>query len=55
MIKVNARMETNIKGVFACGDLVGDVKLIAVACAQGIIAAISTFNSIKKPYWLSKS
>ena len=52
MIKVNHRMETSIPGVFAAGDLVGDVKLIAVACSEAIIAAISTFNSIKKPYWL---
>jgi len=54
MIKVNERMETSVPGVFAAGDLVGDVKLIAVACAEGIVAAISTFNSIKKPYWLGK-
>jgi len=54
MIKVNDRMETSVAGVFAAGDLVGDVKLIAVACSEGIIAAISTFNSIKKPYWLNK-
>jgi ferredoxin/flavodoxin---NADP+ reductase len=53
-IKVNLRMETNIPGVFACGDLVGDVKLIAVACAEGIMAAIHTFDSIKQPYWLNK-
>jgi ferredoxin/flavodoxin---NADP+ reductase len=53
-IKVNLRMETSLPGVFACGDLVGDVKLIAVACAEGIIAAIHTFDSIKEPYWLNK-
>jgi thioredoxin reductase len=40
--------------VFAAGDIVSDVKLIATACAQGIVAAVSTFNSIKKPYWLNK-
>jgi len=54
MIKVNARMETSVSGVFAAGDIASDVKLIAVACSQGIIAAISTFDSIKKPYWLTK-
>jgi len=52
MIIVDERMETSIPGVFAAGDLVGDVKLIAVGCASGIIAAINTFNSIRKPYWL---
>jgi len=54
MIKTNERMETSIPGVFAAGDLIGDVKLIAIACAEGITAAISTFNSVKKPYWLGK-
>jgi ferredoxin/flavodoxin---NADP+ reductase len=54
MIKVDERQETSIPGVFAAGDLVGDVKLIAVACAEGIMAAIHTFETIKKPYWLNK-
>ncbi len=53
MIDVDENMQTSIPGVFAAGDLVGDVKLIAVACAEGIIAAVNTFNSIKKPYWLN--
>jgi len=53
-IWANERMETSLPGVFAAGDLASDVKLIATACAQGIIAAVSTFESIKKPYWLNK-
>ncbi len=52
MIAVDQNMETSVRGVFAAGDIVGDVKLISVACAEGIIAAINTFNEIKKPYWL---
>jgi len=52
-VVVNEKMETNVDGVFAAGDLTGEVKLIAVACAEGIIAAVNTFNSIRKPYWLN--
>ncbi|MEM4267594.1 MAG: NAD(P)/FAD-dependent oxidoreductase [Candidatus Woesearchaeota archaeon] len=52
MVKVNSNMETSIPGVFAAGDLVGEVKLISLSCAEGILAAINTFNSIKRPYWL---
>ncbi len=51
-VKINKNYETNIKGVFAAGDLNGEVKLIAVASARGIQAAIQTFSSIKKPYWI---
>lgn len=52
-VKVDRNYETNIKGVFAAGDLNGETRVIAVACARGIEAAIKTFSSIKKPYWLS--
>ena len=43
-IKVNARMETSIPGIFACGDIVsveglGNAKLLATGFAQAAIAA----------------
>ena len=38
-IAVNDRMETNIKGVYAFGDCLGQVMLAHVASAQGEIAA----------------
>jgi len=52
-IKTSHNYETSISGVFAAGDVNGEVKVIAVACARGIEAAVHTFSSIKKPYWLS--
>ncbi|MBU0756485.1 MAG: NAD(P)/FAD-dependent oxidoreductase [Nanoarchaeota archaeon] len=52
-IKTDDKYETSVKGVYAAGDLCGEVKLIAVACARGIEAAINAFSSIKRPYWLS--
>jgi len=52
-IKTSGSYETSIPGVFAAGDVNGEVKVIAVACARGIEAAVHTFSSIKKPYWLS--
>ena len=36
------------------GDVHGDIKLIAVAWAEGIQAAIHTFKEITSPYWLNE-
>jgi dihydrolipoamide dehydrogenase len=38
-IKVNERMQTGIKGVYAVGDVTGKLQLAHVASAQGIVAA----------------
>ncbi len=38
-VKTNERMETNIKGVYAIGDLNGKFALAHVASAEGIVAA----------------
>ncbi len=51
-LKVDKNLQTNIQGVFAAGDVIGEVRLIVTACAEGIIAAIHSFETIKKPYWL---
>jgi len=39
VIAVNDRMETNIKGIFAVGDVIGGSLLAHVASREGIIAA----------------
>jgi hypothetical protein len=36
------------------GDVHGDIKLIAVAWAEGIQAAIYAFKEITSPYWLNE-
>lgn len=51
-LKVDKNLQTNVKGVFAAGDVIGEVRLIVTACAEGIIAAVHAFETIKKPYWL---
>ena len=40
-VKVNRRMETNIPGVFACGDLTGTPYQYIKAAGEGNVAAIS--------------
>lgn len=38
-VQVNKRMETNVQGVYAIGDLIGGWQLAHVASAEGLIAA----------------
>jgi len=51
-VQVDRTLQTNIEGVFAAGDLTGEVRLISTACAEGIIAAVHAFEEIRRPYWI---
>src|SRR5262252_2053082 len=53
-IAIDPYFETSRQGIFAVGDVHGDIKLIAVAWAEGIQAAIHAFKEITSPYWLSE-
>jgi ferredoxin/flavodoxin---NADP+ reductase len=53
-IAVDPYFETSRRGLFAVGDVHGDIKLIAVAWAEGIQAAIHAFKEITSPYWLNE-
>ena len=45
-IKVNRLMETNLRGVFACGDVVGKPYQYIKAAGEGNVAAISVVSFI---------
>ena len=53
-IVIDPYFETSRKGIFAVGDVHGDIKLIAVAWAEGIQAAVYAFKEITSPYWLNE-
>ena len=53
-IAIDPYYETSRRGIFAIGDVHGDIKLIAVAWADGIQAAIYAFKEITSPYWLNE-
>jgi len=42
-IRVNRRQETNVKGVYAAGDVVGGVRQIGTAVGEGITAAVNAY------------
>ena len=47
-IVVNENMETNIKGIYACGDCIGGLLQISKAVYEGTKAGLSAIENIKK-------
>jgi len=50
-------MNTNIDGIFACGDIVeypGKTRQILPALGEGVTAAEEAYNYIKSPYWVKE-
>lgn len=46
-IKVNENMQTNLDGIYACGDIISKpLKQIITACSDGAIAATSASNFV---------
>jgi thioredoxin reductase (NADPH) len=50
-IAVDRSMRTNVKMVYAAGDVTGGLRQVVTACAEGAIAAMSAYEDIKIPYW----
>ncbi len=46
-VKVNQKMETNVPGVFACGDLTGPPFQVAKAVGEGCVAGLSASDYVK--------
>ncbi len=49
-IKVDGHMRTNVKGVFAAGDITGGIRQIITAAAAGAIAALTSTEVLGKKY-----
>lgn len=52
-IKRDEKHRTNIPGVYSAGDVEGGYKQIVTAAGQGSEAALSIFEDLIHPYWLS--
>jgi len=48
MIKVNERMETEVPGVYACGDVTGEPWQLAKAVGQGCVAGWNAAKYVRK-------
>jgi thioredoxin reductase (NADPH) len=49
-VMVDRMQRTNVKGVFAAGDVTGGVRQIVTACASGAVAALSSTEALGKKY-----
>jgi len=47
---VDKQQRTNIKGVYAAGDITGGLRQVVTACAEGAIAALSSTETLGKQY-----
>lgn len=43
-IKTNERMETSVRGIYAAGDVTGEIMLASVAMIQGMVAATNAMG-----------
>jgi thioredoxin reductase (NADPH) len=49
-IKVDTQMRTNVKGVYAAGDIAGGLRQVITAAAEGAIAALTSTEVLGKQY-----
>jgi thioredoxin reductase (NADPH) len=49
-IIVDKKQRTNIKGVYAAGDITGGLRQVVTACAEGAIAALTSTEVLGKQY-----
>lgn len=47
-IKVNEKMETNVKGIFACGNATGGLLQVCKAVYEGAEAGLSAVQYVRK-------
>ena len=47
-IKVNSKMETNVDGVYAIGDVIGKMMLAHAASAEGIVAVENIMGKVRE-------
>ena len=49
-IIADKQQKTNVRGVYAAGDITGGLRQVITACAEGAIAALSTTEVLGKAY-----
>jgi thioredoxin reductase (NADPH) len=49
-IRVDNAQRTNVRGVYAAGDITGGLRQVVTACAKGAVAALSSTEVLGKKY-----
>lgn len=50
-LQVDRWMRTSVRYVYGAGDVIGGVKQIITAAAEGATAALSAYEDLTNPYW----
>jgi thioredoxin reductase (NADPH) len=49
-VMVDSQQRTNIKGIYAAGDITGGLRQVVTACAEGAVAALASTEVLGKKY-----
>ena len=49
-IITDKQQQTNVKGVYAAGDITGGLQQVITACAEGAVASLSSTKVLGKQY-----
>jgi thioredoxin reductase (NADPH) len=49
-VEVDNAQRTNVRGVYAAGDITGGLRQVVTACAKGAVAALSSTEVLGKKY-----
>jgi thioredoxin reductase (NADPH) len=49
-VVVDNAQRTNVRGVYAAGDITGGLRQVVTACAKGAVAALSSTEVLGKKY-----
>jgi len=49
-VLIDSKGRTNLRGIYAAGDITGGLRQVVTACAEGAIAALTSTESVGKKY-----
>ena len=51
-VHVDPQMRSDVRNIYAAGDVTGGLRQVITACAGGAVAAMSAYEDVRTPYWV---